>query len=104
MLDWLWFSALWLMLVTVASLIAAGALWILCAPLVLAWRIPRRQVEALAEAVMREHPDDPEDWALLEEHSAWHRSRSHEQALWQRVRREIRRRLSEETPPRPQRP
>lgn len=89
---------------TVASLIAAGALWILCAPLVLAWRIPRKQVEPLAEAVMRAHPDDPEDWALLEEHSAWHRSRSHERAQWQQMRREIRRRLSEETPPRPQRP
>lgn len=104
MLDWLWWGVLRLMLVAVAGIAAASVLWILCEPVVLARRIPRRQVEDLADAVMREHPDDPVEWAFMEEHSAWHRGRRRERALWRQVRREIRRRLPEETPPRPQRP
>ena len=99
MFDGLWFSALWVLLVTVVSFIAAGTLWILGEPFFLALLVPRRQVEALADAVMREHPGDPEERAFLEEHAAWHRSRCRERALWRRVRRKIRRRRETKAPP-----
>ena len=102
--DWVWCSLRRVLVAMTLSPIALAIGWALVEGLLRPRLIPHEDIDALAETVMREHPDDPEDWALLEEHSAWHRSRGHERALWQRVRREIRRRLSEETPPRRQRP
>ncbi len=61
--------------------------------LILPRLIPREAIDALAEAVMREHPDDPEGWAFKEEHAAWHRSERVAQGRWRRVRHRIRARL-----------
>ena len=49
--------------------------------------------EAMADEVMRKHPEDPEEWAFMEEHAAWYRSHTFEQGKWHRVRKVIRRRL-----------
>lgn len=55
--------------------------------------IPRDEIEAMADEVMRKHPEDPEEWAFMEEHAAWYRSLSFEQGKRHRVRKVIRRRL-----------
>lgn len=92
--HWLWFSLSGLMLVAVA--VFAGMIgWIIAEPWLIARRIPPREIEALADALMREHPNAPEAQALLEEHAAWHRSRAHDRVLWSLVRREIRRRQTD---------
>lgn len=55
--------------------------------------IPRAEIEALAEAAIRDRPGDPEGWAYGEEVAAWYRSDSLERGKWLRVRKAIRRRL-----------
>lgn len=55
--------------------------------------VPRAEIEAMADEMMREHPADPEEAAFIEEHAAWHRSLSFEQGKWHRVRKLIRKRL-----------
>jgi hypothetical protein len=52
--------------------------------------IPRAEIEAQADAVLEAHPDDPEEWAFLEEQAAWYRSQAVEQGRWRRVRRVLR--------------
>lgn len=55
--------------------------------------IADRDIERLADAVMAQHPDDPEEAAFAGEHAAWLRSAMIEQGTWRRVRKVIRRRL-----------
>ena len=55
--------------------------------------IPRAEIERIADQIMRDHPEDPQEWAFMEEHAAWFRSHTAEQGKWRRVRRELRRRL-----------
>lgn len=35
--------------------------------------VPRKEIEAMADEVMRDHPEDREEWAFMEEHAAWYR-------------------------------
>lgn len=94
MAEWLWFGFEWMLLAMVVATLGASAAWFAYDAYVRPRLIPRREIAAQAEAVMREHPDDPEGWALQEELAAWHRSHGEERARWHRVRREIRRRSS----------
>ncbi len=75
------------------SPIALGVGWVVYEGLIRPRLIPRAQIEASADEVMRNHPEDPEEWAFMEEHAAWHRSNAFEQGKWRRVRKVIRRRL-----------
>jgi len=52
-------------------------------------RIPREEIERLADEIRRKHPDDPDYLAYVEERAAWHRSDTFEQGKWRRVRREL---------------
>lgn len=47
----------------------------------------------MTEAVMRDQPDDSEEWAFMEEHAAEYRSLNFKQGKWHRVRKLIRQRL-----------
>lgn len=100
MLDWLLLALKWLAIAVALSPIVLGIGWAVYEGSVLPRLVPRAEIEAMADAVMRNHPDDPEEWAFMEEHAAWYRSLSFEQGKWHRVRREIRRRLlAEDWPP-----
>ena len=92
-LDWLWLTLKWLAIAAALSPIVIGIGWAVVEGSVLPRLVPRAEIEAMAEAVMRDHPDDPEEWAFMEEHAAWYRSLSFEQGKWYRVRKLIRKRL-----------
>lgn len=93
MLDWLLLVLKWLVIAAAASPVVIGVGWSVVEGSVLPRLVPRAEIEAMADAVMRDHADDPEEWAFMEEHAAWYRSHSFEQGKWHRVRKEIRRRL-----------
>ncbi|MCF4126311.1 hypothetical protein [Methylobacterium sp. SyP6R] len=94
--DWVWSPLRWALVAAAFSPIALALGWALVEGLLFPRLIPRDAIDALAEAVMREHPEDPEGWAFREEHAAWVRSRAVEQGQWRRVRRRIRARMREE--------
>ncbi len=58
-------------------------------------RIPSEEIEALADAMERSHPDDPDYGAFVEEQAAWFRSDLYEQGRWDRVRKALRTRRSQ---------
>lgn len=91
--DWLWLALKWLVIAAAASPIVLGIGWAVVEISILPRLVPRAEIEAMADAVMRDHPDDPEEWAFMEEHAAWYQSLSFEQGKWHRVRKLIRRRL-----------
>jgi len=91
--DWLWFLLKWLLIAMAASPIVLGIGWAVVEISILPRLVPREEIEAMADEVMRKHPEDPEEWAFMEEHAAWYRSLSFEQGKWHRVRKVIRRRL-----------
>lgn len=55
--------------------------------------VPRAEIEALVDDVIRNHPDDPEWWAFREEYVAWHRCDGFKTGKWHRVRKALRKRL-----------
>lgn len=57
-------------------------------------RIPRAEIQRLADEIARDHPDDPDLAAFREEETAWYRGETVEQGKWRRVRRALRRRES----------
>ncbi|PWR19049.1 hypothetical protein [Zavarzinia compransoris] len=83
----------WLAVAAALSPIAAGLGWAVVEGVILPRLVSRAEIEALADAVLRDHPDAPEAWAAMEEHAAWHRSLGFEQAKWRRIRKALRRRL-----------
>jgi len=93
LLEWLWISVKWLAIAIAMSPIVIGIGWVIYEGAILPRLVPRKEIEAMADEVMRNHPDDPEEWALIEEHAAWYRSLNFEQGKWHRVRKAIRRRL-----------
>lgn len=93
MWDWIRYIAGWLAVVTALAPMVLGIGWAIYEDSVLPRLVPRAEIEAMADEVMRKHPEDPEEWAFMEEHAAWHRSLSFEQGKWHRVRKVIRRRL-----------
>lgn len=93
-MDWLLLALKWLLIAAALSPVVIGIGWSVVEGSILPRLVPRAEIEAMADAVMRNHPDDPEERAFMEEHAAWHRSLSFEQGKWRRVRKEIRRRLS----------
>ncbi|KMO44496.1 hypothetical protein VQ03_03055 [Methylobacterium tarhaniae] len=93
--DQVWSSLRWALVAIALSPVALGIGSSLVEGLILPRLIPRAAIDALADAVMREHPEDPERWAFGEEHAAWVRSQAVEQGRWRRVRRRIRARLRE---------
>lgn len=93
MLDWLVLALKWLAIALALSPIVLGVGWALVENSILPRLVPRAEIEAITDEVMRHHPDDPEEWAFMEEHAAWYRSLSFEQGKWHRVRKTIRRRL-----------
>lgn len=93
MLDWIRYIAGWLAVVVALSPVALGVGWVIYDMEVRPRLVPREEIEAMADEVMRKHPEDPEEWAFMEEHAAWYRSHTFEQGKWHRVRKVIRRRL-----------
>jgi hypothetical protein len=91
--DWLWLILKWLAIAIALSPIVIGIGWAVVEGSILPRLVPRAEIEAIADEVMRKHPDDPEEWAFMEEHAAWYRSLSFEQGKWHRIRKAIRRRL-----------
>jgi len=99
MLDWLSLILKWLAVAVALSPIVIGIGWAVIEGSILPRLVPRKEIEAMADEVMRKHPSDPEDWAFMEEHAAWYRSLSFEQGKWHRVRKLIRKRLLAGVPP-----
>ena len=93
MLDWLPLALKWLAIVAALSPIVIGIGWAVVEGSILPRLVPREEIKTMADEVMRDHPDDPEEWVNIEEHAAWHRSQSFEQGKWRRVRGVIKRRL-----------
>ncbi|MFG1364121.1 hypothetical protein [Xanthobacter versatilis] len=98
-MDWLLPALKWLLIVAALSPIVLGIAWAICEGSVLPRLLPRAEIEAMADDVIRDHPDDPEEWAFMEEHAAWYRSHSFEHGKWHRVHKVIRRRLLAGDPP-----
>ena len=93
LLEWFWIGVKWLTIAIALSPIVIGIGWVMVEGSIRPRLGPRKEIEAMADEVMRDHPEDPEDWAFMEEHAAWHRSLSFQQGKWHRVRKAIRRRL-----------
>lgn len=93
MWDWIRYIAGWLAVVTALSPIVLAIAWVIYDMEVRPRLVPRAEIEAMADEVMSKHPENPEEWAFMEEESAWYRSNTFEQGKWHRVRRVIRRRL-----------
>lgn len=91
--DWLLLSLKWLLIAAALSPVVLGIGWFIYEGSIRPRLVPREEIEAMAEEVMRKHPEDPEEWAFMEEHAAWCRSHTFEQGKWHRVRKVIRRRL-----------
>lgn len=89
-----WIAVKWLSIAVAVSPIVIGIGWVLVEGSILPHLVPRAEIEAAADEVMQTHPTDPEGWAHMEEHAAWHRSQNFEQGKWRRVRMLIRKRLS----------
>lgn len=98
-MEWLWIGVKWLAIAIAMSPIVIGIGWAIVEGSILPRLVPREEIEAMAAEVMRDHPEDPEEWAFTEEHAAWYRSLSFEQGKWHRVRKAIRRRLRADDSP-----
>jgi len=83
----------WIAIILGATPIILGIGWVVWEFNILPMLIPREEIARIADQVMRDHPDDPQEWAFMEEHAAWFRSHTAEQGKWRRVRHELRRRL-----------
>lgn len=84
----LWWCALAIGLAPVVL----GLGWAIVEGSILPRLISRTEIEQLADDLMRRYPADPEEAALIEEHTAWYRSEAYEQGKWHRVRKLIRQR------------
>ena len=93
MLDWIRYIVGWLPAIFALLPIVLAIAWVFYDMEIRPRLVPREEIEAMAEKVMREHPEDPEEWAFMEEESAWYRSHTFEQGKWHRVRKVIRLRL-----------
>lgn len=93
MADWIVLALKWFVVLVAASPVVLGLGYAVLEGSILPRLIPRDEIEAMAEEVMRLHPEDPEQWAFMEEEAAWFRSHSFEQGKWHRIRKVIRRRL-----------
>lgn len=49
-------------------------------------RLPRQEIERLAEEIIHKYPDNPDYRAYIEEEAAWYRSGAFEQGKWRRIR------------------
>lgn len=87
--DWLWTAIKWaaVALATAPIWIAIG--WSVIDDVILPRLIHHREIERLADEIMRQYPDDAEQAAFINEHRAWRDSDGREQGKWRRVRREI---------------
>jgi beta-galactosidase/beta-glucuronidase len=83
----------WVCIILGAAPIVLGIGWSVWELIIAPMLIPREEIVRIADQVMRDHPEDPQEWAFMEEHAAWFRSHTVEQGKWRRVRRELRRRL-----------
>ena len=59
MVEWLWSTLTYAVAAAVLSPVAFAIGWALVEGLILSRLIPREAIDARAEAVMREHPEDP---------------------------------------------
>lgn len=92
-MDWFLLGLKWLVITAALSPMVLGISWVIYDMEIRPRLVPRAEIEAMADEVMRKHPEDPEEWAFMEEHAAWYRSHTFEQGKWHRVRKVIRRRL-----------
>ena len=92
-MDWFLFGLKWLVIAAALSPMVLSIGWVIYDIAIRPRLVPRAEIEALVNEVTRKHPEDPEQWAFMEEHAAWFRSHSFEQGKWHRVRKIIRRRL-----------
>ncbi len=85
--DWLW----WGLVAVCTAPIWGTLIWFLNELYIRPLRIPKSEIERLADEQRRSHPTDPVEAAFVEEQNAWHRSETYEQGKWRRVRRQLRR-------------
>jgi hypothetical protein len=90
-------TAKWLFVGIALAPMVIGIGWGIYEGSILPRLIPRAEIDALTDEIMRRYPDDPEDAAFNETYNAWHRSNSFEQGKWHRVRKEVRRRMKRTT-------
>jgi hypothetical protein len=83
----------WLCIALAIAPMVFGIGWGIYEGSILPRLIPRTEIDALTDELMRRYPDDPEDAAFNETYNAWHRSNSFEQGKWHRVRKEVRKRI-----------
>jgi len=55
-------------------------------------RIPKEEINAIADELIEKHGPDAEKFAYIEEDAAWRRSNTFEQGKWRRVCKELWRR------------
>lgn len=67
MLDWIRYIAGWLPAIFALSPIVLAIAWGIYDMEVHPRLVPRAEIEAMADEVMRRHPEDPEEWAFMEE-------------------------------------
>lgn len=84
----------WGLVALAASPIVIGIGWEIVEGSILPRLIPHREIERLADDLIRRYPSHPQEAAFIEEHAAWFRSESYDQGKWHRVRKLIRRKLA----------
>jgi hypothetical protein len=83
----------WALIAFALAPVVIAIVWGIVETAILPRLIPKAEIDAHADDMMRRYPDDPEHAAFIEEHAAWFRSKIDEQGRWHRVRKEVRRRL-----------
>ncbi|WP_457795977.1 hypothetical protein [Methylocystis sp. S23] len=85
-----WKEITWWICMFLGAAPAMGAfLWHIWEFYILTRRVPREEIERLADEIMRKHANDPDYRAYVEEYAAWDRSNAFEQGKWRRVRKHI---------------
>lgn len=84
----------WGLVALAVSPIVIGIGWEIVEGSILPRLIPHKEIEQLADDLIRRYPSNPHEAAFIEEHAAWFRSESYDQGKWHRVRKLIRRKLA----------
>ncbi|MBB2974013.1 hypothetical protein FHU14_004552 [Mesorhizobium sp. RMAD-H1] len=65
LLEWFCIGVEWLVIAIAVSPIVIGIGWVMVEGSILPRLVPRKEIEAMADEVMRNHPEAPEDWVLV---------------------------------------
>jgi hypothetical protein len=84
----------WGLVALAVSPIVIGIGWEIVEGSLLPKLIPHKEIERLADDLIRRYPSDPQEAAFVEEQAAWCRSKSYDQGKWHRVRKLIRQKVA----------